>query len=312
MTWRSKARIQRICARLPFFQESTYYFLQRNFGYFSKPPDPFPMLEGCAELVSYLQAAGRPVEGARVMEVGTGRALDMPIGFFLCGAASVVTFDLHRYQQADYLMASVRAMCGDRDRVVKTLAAVTEEKALRERLELLCSAPECPAVMRLANIEYRAPADAAHTGLADHSIDIQVSYTVFEHIPPDILRAVLIEANRILAPDGVALHHIDPSDHFAHDDPSILPINFLQYSEADWDRLAGNQWAYHNRLRSTDFASLYEQCQHEILLWKPHIDEPSRHAVENGFPLHSQFDKYPPDVLSTVVLQVLSRPARIG
>src|ERR1700716_2552466 len=118
MNWRPKARLQRICASLPFFQEPIYYFLQRNFGYFSRPPDPFPMLEGCAELVAYLQAAGRPVEGARVMEIGTGRAIDMPIGFFLCGAASIVTFDLHRYLQPGYLMASVRAMCRDKDRVL--------------------------------------------------------------------------------------------------------------------------------------------------------------------------------------------------
>ncbi len=310
MNWQSKARFQRICASLPFLQEPTYYFLQRNFGYFSRPPEPFPMLEDCAKLAGYLQDAGKTVDGARVMEIGTGRAIDMPIGFFLCGAASVVTFDLHRYLKPGYAMASVRAMCGDKDRVLNTLAPVTNRERLRERLELLCSAPGCAELMRRANIEYRAPADAAHTGLPGHSIDIQVSYTVFEHIPSDILHAILVEANRILTSDGLAIHHIDPSDHFAREDPSILPINFLQFSDDEWKGLAGNQWAYHNRLRATEFAALYEKSAHEILLWKPHVDSASLQAIENGFPLNPQFAKHSPEVLSTVLLQVLSRPSR--
>src|SRR5712692_10128118 len=113
MNWRWKARIQRAFARLPFLQEPAYYFVQRTFGSRRRTLDPFFMLQGCAELDAYLHAAGRSVEGARVMEVGTGRGIDMPIGFFLCGAASVGTFDLHHYLKAGIVMASVRALCGD-------------------------------------------------------------------------------------------------------------------------------------------------------------------------------------------------------
>ena len=308
MNWRWKARIQRTCASLPWLDEPAYYFLQRTFGRLRRPPDPFPLLKGCAELVVFLRNAGRPVEGARVMEVGTGRAIDMPIGFFLCGAQSVVTFDLHRYLKPGLVMASVRAMCAARDRVLKILAPAADEKALRERLEQLCSSSSCTELMQRANIMYRGPADAANTGLPDRSIDVQVSYTVFEHIPRETLQAILLEANRILAPGGLALHHIDPSDHFAHEDPSILPINFLRYSDDEWNRIAGNQFAYHNRMRAAEFAGLYAECEHEILLWKPHVDAACQRALENGFPLHPRFEKYSPEVLSTVVLQVLSRP----
>ena len=65
---------------------------------------------------------------------------------------------------------------------------------------------------------------------------------MFEHIPSPVLKAILNEANRVLAPNGVALHHIDPSDHFSHDDAAISPINFLRFSEAQWERLTGNQF----------------------------------------------------------------------
>src|SRR5438309_1859774 len=64
------------------------------------------------------------------------------------------------------------------------------------------------------------------------------------------------------------------------------------------------------RLRASEFADLYSECGHEVLLWKPDVDEPSRRALANGFPLHSRFQSYSPDTLSTVVLQVLSRPQK--
>jgi hypothetical protein len=242
------------------------------------------------------------------MEVGTGRSLDLPIGFFLCGAESVDTFDLYRYLKPAHVMESVRTLSRDPGRVLKVLGPVASEQVVRERFESLRIAADCNEVLRRANVRYHAPADAARTGLPDQSIDIQISYTVFEHIPPDVLQAILLEGNRILSPNGLALHHIDPSDHFAHDDPAILPINFLQFSEEEWNRLAGNQWAFHNRMRASDFAGLYERSGHEVLLWKPYVDNASRQALENGFPLHPRFATYPPEILCTVVLQVLSRP----
>jgi hypothetical protein len=110
MNWKLKSRIQRACASLPLFQERAYYVLQRTFGSLRHMQDPFPMLQACAELSGILENAGRPVEGARVMEVGTGRGLNMPLGFFLCGAESVTTFDLHRYLRPSLVMASVHVL----------------------------------------------------------------------------------------------------------------------------------------------------------------------------------------------------------
>jgi hypothetical protein len=308
MNWQWKSRIQRTCAALPFMQEPAYYFLQKTFGSVRKISDPFSMLTACVDLSGILAQAGRPVEGARIMEIGTGRCLNMPIAFFLCGAQSVITFDLHRYLIPSLVMASVDALRSQKERVANLLACTTDIASLRERLDSLCSAKDCAEVLRRANIEYRAPANAALTGLPDHCIDVQVSYTVFEHIPRSALREILLEANRLLAPGGFALHHIDPSDHFSHDDASILPINFLRFSDSEWTRLAGNQFGYHNRMRSSEFGNLYAECGHETRLWKPIVHEPSLEAVTKGFPLDSRFRTYSPEVLSTVVLQVLSQP----
>jgi hypothetical protein len=311
MNWKWKSRVQRACAGLPLIQEPAYYLLQSTFGNVRNVSDPFPMLKACTDLAAILGSAGQPVAGARIMEVGTGRCVNMPLGFFLCGASSVVTFDLHPYLRPALVMASLDAMRADKERVMEILKASTDANSLRGRLEALFTAKTCDDLLRIAKIEYRAPADAAQTGLPDQSIDIQVSYTVFEHIPREVLRAILQEARRILTPDGFALHHIDPSDHFSHDDHSILPINFLRYSDAEWTRLAGNQFGYHNRMRASEFADLYSECGHEMLFWKPYVDEPSLRALKNGFPLDRRFHAYPAEVLSTVVLQVLSQPRHL-
>ncbi len=309
MNWRRKASIQRAFAGLPVIHEPAYYLLQRMFGRLRRPPDPFPMLEAAVELVQFLAEAGTKVEGARVMEVGTGRQVDLPIAFYLCGAKSITTFDLHRYLKPALVLSSVRMIAQDRQRAAKILERVSPPDAVLRRLDALATATNAKQALHRAGIEYRAPADAGRTGLPAQSIDIQISYTVFEHIPRKVLGEILREANRILSPGGVTLHHVDPSDHFAHEDKSILPINFLQFPDDEWSKLAGNQFSYHNRLRADDYAALYAECGHQVLLWKPYIDKASEQAIRNGFPLHERFRDYPPEVLGTVVLQILSKPA---
>ena len=310
MNWKLKAAAQKICAALPSHRETVYYALQCTFGNIQSKPDPVWMLSECARLVSLLNEAGVSAEGARVLEVGTGRRLDMPIGFYLAGASSIVTFDLHRYLKSALVMRALEAVREQRASVRGYFAPLTDGAGLDRRLDALSSVSKFSDLLKLANIEYRAPGDASATGLPDGSIDIHTSYTVFEHIPAPILRAILSEANRVLAPNGVALHHIDPSDHFSHEDACISPINFLQFSEAQWERYAGNQFAYHNRLRASGFAEIYEQCGHRILQWIPRVDERCRKLLDEGFPLDPGFQGIPPDSMCATVLHVLSRPQR--
>lgn len=270
-------------------------------------PDPWWYLERCRELVSAIQAAGVSVENARIMEVGTGWVAQTPINFFLCGANSIVTFDLHRYLIPRFVVDSVKVLASDKNRVVRMLGDFVGSGKVGERLDLISRCASCDEILRTARISYRAPADAAHTDLPDHSINIHISNNVFEHVPPAALKQILLEANRVLMPTGVAIHRFGPSDHFA-EDQSILPINFLQYRQEEWDRLADNQFAYHNRLRGSDYKNLYDAAGHQIVEWEPTIHPPSLTALKNGFPLAPEFQGKSWEDLSTVLLRVVSRP----
>ena len=59
-------------------------------------------------------------------------------------------------------------------------------------------------------------------------------------------------------------HQIDMSDHFAHLDKSITIYNFLQYTDAQWNRI-DNSIQPQNRLRIADFRRLHQQAGFKVL-----------------------------------------------
>ena len=87
-------------------------------------------------------------------------------------------------------------------------------------------------------------------------------------------------------------------------------INFLQFEQQDWNTFNDNQFAYHNRMRVTEFESLYKEVNHELVRWTNYNDERSRAQISNGFPLAAQFSGIDPEILTTTAIRVFSRPAR--
>jgi len=306
MQWRRKAWLQRVCSRLPA-GDAVYYMLQRQFGTFRRPPDPSLLLQECARLVAELTSAGHQVAGARVMEVGTGRRIDIPLGFYLAGAASVTTVDLNRYLRPELVMASIRVMNECAKDIVDLFESSSPREAVEARFERLVACESLTDVFKATNISYAAPVDARHMKMTSGSVDIHTSYTVLEHIPRSVLIGILKEASRLLGDRGVALHHIDLSDHYAHDDSSISCINFLQFSQSEWEHLAGNRFAYHNRMRVDDYRRLYSEAGHQILDWKEFQDQRSLDLLKNGFPLDQAYQGLNPRELATIVIRVLSR-----
>ena len=309
MNWKLKAAVQRGCAALPWGQEDAYYACSASSATCSAIPIRFRCLRSAPSWSSV--ARGGRDRGRQAHDGGGDRAAAGHADRLLSGRRRV-----HDHVRSPSLP---QTGAGDgrggrdsrnRERVRGYFAEVTDPAGLDRRLEAVCSVRHFADLLALAQLDYRAPGDAAATGLPAGSIDIHTSYTVFEHIPGPVLKAILMEANRILAPNGVALHHIDPSDHFAHADAAISRINFLQFSPEQWEKLAGNQFAYHNRLRPDGYAEIYRHCGHEILQWTPKLDARCRKLLDDGFPLDDGFRGLPLDVLSTTVLHVLSRPGR--
>src|SRR5437867_3852496 len=92
MRWRRKAWIMNFCSRLPW-REQVYRLLQKRFG--RLVADPMGRLPAQAQMARWLREKDYAIEGIHCLEVGTGHVPTLPIGFFICGAASVVTVDLN-------------------------------------------------------------------------------------------------------------------------------------------------------------------------------------------------------------------------
>ena len=274
------------------------------------------------EMAQWILDIGGEIEGKTFFEVGTGHNLIVPIGFFLCGAEKVVTVDLHRRLDFGILKKSLVWMAENRDDVcgyydgVANPQIAPQRNRLRisqgkqitqiiERMDLIDRLKEMPEkFLSEANIQYLAPADAADTDLPDASVDYHISTTVFEHIPGVDIKRILKEAKRILKKDGIAIHFIDLSDHFQHQDKSITSINFLRYSEKEWGKIAGNEFAYCNRLRVSDYLALFKEAGFDVCRKEATVDDEARKNMENGFMVDEGFRDYNVEDLCVTGLRV--------
>jgi len=107
-------------------------------------------------------------------------------------------------------------------------------------------------------------------------VNYNISNTVREHIPKKDIK-------QILKDDHIAIHFIDLNDHFQHQDSSITRINFLQYSDKDWQKIAGNEFAYCNCLRATDYLALFRKSGFNVCRKEALIDDETRVSMGNGF-----------------------------
>ena len=149
------------------------------------------------------------------------------------------------------------------------IAAASGEsgQTVRQRYELLRAHPN-PVDLADATggvVHYRAPADAAHTGLDPGAIDVVFSNSVLEHVPPDVIRALYDESRRVLAPGGLMFHSVNCGDHYAYVDRRLNQLHYLKYSDRAWS-FWNNAFLYQNRLRAHWFVDTAVASGFDIVL----------------------------------------------
>ena len=306
MKWRHKALFMRTMAAIG--SETAYRLMQRAFGRLSA--DPMARIPTQIRMAKRLSANGQSPEGKILFEVGTGNMPVVPIGFFLTGAAKIITVDLNPRLDAKLSSQILLWLHTHRDEVHRLYSGLVPEDVLDERLDIIgATRHDIFAFFKAANIEHKAPFDAAATDLDDDSIDIHYSVKTLEHVPePDIIR-ILKEARRLIRPSGVAYHLIDLSDHFSHQDPSISAINFLCFTEQEWLKIAGNKYGYINRLRASQFDRMFRDLNFDATVERT-IDERSLAALQSGLPVDTAFAGLESqDICTTFLDVILSKPS---
>lgn len=306
MNWKIKAYIQRAMAAIPAAMGDWMNFqMQKRIGLL-RTHSPEAYAKPAVDYLQRITAHGRDFSGKSFLEIGTGRRPTTALFLWLCGAEKVVTVDLNRLLNEQIFMGDVAFIVSNETRVREILGALATDEFFTPRFAVLKDVATQPGVhsadiLSAANIDYRAPADARNLDLPDASIDYHISANVFEHIPPEALPLVLGEASRILTTTGLLMHFIDYSDHFRTIDAGISQINFLQYSDAEWDKWAGNRFAYHNRLRSDDFQEIFADAGFRFIEYEARVDDAVPALLESGeLLLDERFASKSADVLSCV------------
>ena len=309
MNWRTKARIQNAIAMLPeSFSNSVYYAIQRKFGGL-KSINPVKRLNAGIETWRRIQSQDRDPKGGVFFEVGTGRTVNVPLSFWLMGAEKTITIDLNPYLKEELVLESIDFICNNKPDIEALFGELIEPKRF-EHLIVWNQGKHrsLAAALDLIQVRYIAPGDAMHTSLPPKCIDFHTSFTVFEHIPGDVIAGIILEANRLLRPGGMLVHCIDYSDHFAHDDKSIGKMNFLQIEDKEWNKLAGNRYMYMNRIRHHEYLEIFKNSGQTIVIDEPATDPKSLEGFQNGALIPAtKFNQMSPEQLAITSSWIVSQ-----
>lgn len=274
--WRLKTAVHGVISVLPRSQDLNYLLQRRVTGSVELTP-----VKTAARLAvvtqryvgAYQAHCGTTLDGAHVVELGTGWHPIVPIALFLHGADRVTTFDIDpllRDREVDATITAVLAAVADD-------GGTTPRPDRLERLREVAERSLGVAALRELGIT-AVVADARQSGLDDQSVDLVVSNNVMEHVGRALIGGLYDEFARITRTGGLLSQRIDMRDHFARVDRSIGPYNYLRYSERQW-RWLGSRLEHQNRLRYPEHLRLL--ANHG---WTLVADEPT-------FGSTTQFDK---------------------
>jgi SAM-dependent methyltransferase len=216
----------------------------------------------------------------------------------------VHTFDLHRHLDPAAVVGALRLLEPHLGELAS--ASGRAEAELRAHHARLLQASNGDEALAAAGIAYHAPADAGRTGLADGSVDLVISNSVLEHVPAEVLDALLAESRRILRAGGISLHGVNCGDHYAYADPRITPIHYLRYSERRW-RLWNNDILFQNRLRASDFLAAAERAGLRVVL-DSHRARPELLQRLHELPIDAAFRRYTPEDLCCTSIDFAATP----
>lgn len=283
MDWRFKVGRQAVLARLPFGQ-GLRRAKRQLFGYQPDEDNLRSTIQAWTQMRRGLERSGGAIEGATVLEIGTGWFPTIPVLQCLQGAQRVYMSDLNVHlDEVSFAatLAFLRQACPDEARL----------RAIQTRADLPLS--------------YLAPFDVNE--LADGSIDLVTSRTVLEHIPPGDLVQLFKALRPKLSARGRMVHLVDHSDHLEHSDKSITKINFLTWPERKHAWVNRLTREGENRLRYHEYPALFAEAGYRVTVEEHMVHEPTRQLAKS-LPLQPHYAAMTPEQLATMASLYVLEP----
>jgi Methyltransferase domain len=306
MHWKLKGLLQKTLGALPA-GETLHYQLQRRLGGMRNPRREIGLkVDDWEGMVKQLHGVGARIPGARLLEIGSGWYPSLPLACHLVGAARVHTLDLNRLLKPDLMRLCIDMLGEQLPRLAATCEVdLADVQARHAALREAAQHSDDPGTISGGVIDYRAPADAAASGLPDGSIDILFSNSVLEHVPPDAIARIHRASRSLVRRDGWIFHSVNCGDHYAYADPKTHQLNYLQYSDAEW-AFWNNRFLYQNRLRAHQLVDGARDAGFDILLDTSHA-RPQRLQQLQALSVAEQFRHIAPEKLCITTVDFIGR-----
>lgn len=262
------------------------------------------LLADALDIIKTLRVHGYAIDGADLLELGSGWLPLIPLLLRCAGAKSVILTDTIRLMDrklleraAEYVIANIQQVedaTGVGSNVIRARLAVALE-----------SGTTFDAALAKCGFRYLVPFRPEE--LASQSCDIILSRAVLEHVPERGLRQIMVEFRRIIRTTGAMYHFIDHSDHWEHHDKSISRINFLKYGNLTWKILSFPSGSYQNRLRRYQYIEIITASGFEIASERSSTQPATIEALKT-LPLAKRFRDIPAEELAILTSTIVAKP----
>jgi len=186
-----------------------------------------------------------------MLEIGAGKSLEQNIFFsyFFNNSLKQTVIDIKKMIDFDLVNE----------------ASIQISKLLN--VQKLKSVSSFDDLFNFYNIKYISPCTTQNLIEEKKVFDLCVSTNTLEHFSIKDLRMLFKDLGIVLKKNGYISAIIDYSDHYSHTDRNISELNFLRYSEKQWQNY-NNTYLYQNRLRHDDYVKLlneYKFITHKII-----------------------------------------------
>jgi len=266
MRWTTKARIFRALELLPF-KNLVHYQLQRHLTrQWPRPPGHLDeLLDAAKRLVAAVGTQGGKL--GSFVEIGAGRDLATAVAARLLGVERVTCVDVSRLAKPELIGHAAMHLAhriGVSDPMIRTWDDVAA-----------------------FGITYCAPFRLQDVSFSGQGFDVFFSVDTLEHIPADELAEVLAAGQRLLTSEGLQIHFVDYSDHYARGG-GVSRFNFLTYDDAAW-RPFNTSFQYVNRLRHSQFLQTFADLGLPLRLAQPEVAPVEEDVVSKLAPQFQRF-----------------------
>jgi len=288
MDWRVKAAAFRLLSAMPF---GSALLLQLQRRVTREVPRREPALHALLLAARRIQELyleqvppGSPSDRPFV-EIGAGRDLAVALALRMLGIKKITCVDVSRLARLDLVQHAASYMAH---------ALNHEEPSFRSWADV-----------EAFGICYHAPAAFEDMTGQAQTFACFYSTEVLEHIPPEGLGSVLAHARNLLTADGVSIHSIDYSDHYARSDRNLSRFNFLRFSSAAWQNY-NPDLHYVNRMRHSELVRCFVNAGFEIIFNQTTVTEPEEDILQD---LAEEFKSFSIEDLFTQRSWIVGRAA---